>query len=293
MSVKEHDVRERANTLVHGLSGIRVVGSAVAPCVLSGGAHSAAATTAMAERAADIIKDTRSGEERHRISEHRRSGLSVDDAQAVIVTNSGSCGGGGGGVDVVHEAAMAVAAQITFPLASFAPTLDSTSVGVTQKEGAPPVPLTGWSPSPEAPRSSTSSSITWPHTPSPTSLDARARPPTSEGDDSGGNIGLSSDDGESGGGDERSSGVSGGGMSSSMWTTLSPPAGAAVTSRLSHRSRTAASHASRASAVVADAFHPSAANDAALATATALVDNNDASSIAGAGTDPWDLVEDF
>jgi hypothetical protein len=45
--------------------------------------------------------------------------------------------------------------------------------------------------------------------------------------------------------------------------------------------------------VVADAFHPSAANDAALATATALVDNNDASSIAGVGTDPWDLVEDF
>lgn len=88
-----------AELRVHKVSGIRIIGSAVAPVPLSGGMHSAAATIAMAERAADIIKDSRVSEEHHRVSLCRRimsGGVIASETQdaAAQVDNTYSCGGG-------------------------------------------------------------------------------------------------------------------------------------------------------------------------------------------------------
>lgn len=197
-----HRVNRWINPLDHGLSSIRVVSSAVAPGVLSGGSHSAAATTAIAERAADFIKGARLFEEGLRISSRRGNLTHTPYAVGPI----------------------AFAAPVSVPLAQKVG--DCISAAASQTA---------------APARIDPSWIMDPQTPSPVS-DVRAtihRSGDSSGDIDG-NSGSSSGGGGGGGSVDSSGGHrghsssssdggniralgEGGVMSSSMWTSLSPP----------------------------------------------------------------------
>ena len=70
-----------ASLRVRGVRGVRVVGAAVAPSALAAGAHSAAPTVAIAERAADIIaKDAAHAETRGGREKKKKAARETDEA---------------------------------------------------------------------------------------------------------------------------------------------------------------------------------------------------------------------